>query len=81
MSIYQMLDQQISPDSSSAMLHLAASMVMICQSTRILRKCHQLTDYSRVSELKQVEDFLTKPKDFNDYHAYQSVKKKLSPSS
>ena len=54
MSIYQMLDQQVDRTSTKNMLQLASSMVMICDSTKILYRCYQLKDYSAVTKLKDV---------------------------
>lgn len=78
MSIHQMLDQQVDRSSPKSMLQLASSMVMICDSTRTLHRCYQLRDYSPVTQLKDVEDFLARPKGSADYSGYSSAKKKLS---
>lgn len=76
-SIFQVIDQEVNRSSSRSMLQMANSIVMICNSTKILKKCYEIGDYKDVAKLKEVEDFLAKGKTAADYTLYWHNKQLL----
>ena len=53
MSVFQMIDQMIQKDNTNrSMLQLGHSIVMICDSTKILKNCYEESNYAPIEKLK-----------------------------
>jgi hypothetical protein len=75
-SVQQLVDQMVNKEPSNiGLLQLAHSMVLIVDSSRTLRKCHEDKNYHRIEKFKEIEDFLSSKKQL-DYNVYQNHKKK-----
>ena len=52
----QLIDQLVSKDVENVdLLHLGHSMVIIVESSRVLRKCYEEEQYGSIEKLKEVE--------------------------
>ena len=73
----QLIDQLVAKDPSSAsLLQLGHSMVVIVQSTRVLKRCYESENYALIEKLKEIEEFLGMKKENLDFSSYQWYKKK-----
>lgn len=59
-------------------LALGHYIVMIVESTSLLKKCFEEHNYSTFSSYKEVENFLNRGKETMDAHSYKIFRKKVS---
>lgn len=54
-SVQQMIDQKIQKDSTNVKLvQLGHSIIIVCDSTRTLRKCYEEQNYKRIERFKEI---------------------------
>lgn len=77
-SFYQKADNEVANNQDSSWVYLGHYIVMIVDTTNMLKKCYEEKSYRVFSHLKELEAFLNKNRDAMDLQSYKLIRKKIS---
>lgn len=77
-NFYDKVDVEVTVGKDDSWLALGHYIVMIVESTHLLKKCHDERNYRPFNSYKELEQFLNRSKDTMDMHSYKLFRKKIS---
>lgn len=76
-NLFQKYDSMILKENNKSLIMLGHCIIMICDTTRLLKRCFEEHSYSVFVTYKDIEGFLNIAKDQIDFNSYLDYKKRM----
>ena len=76
-NLFQKYDSMINKENNKSLIMLGHCIVMMCDTTKLLKRCFEEQNYSIFVSYKDIEIFLNMAKDQIDLNSYFNYKKRM----
>jgi hypothetical protein len=76
-NLYQKYDSLISKEQNRSLLMLGHCIILMSEAIKVLKRCHEEQNYRAFLSFKELEAFLSLPKEQIDLNSYVNYRKKM----